>query len=95
MGEARQIQCICRNNRYNPNYRITHVGGIEADGKRWKLTQREAIQGIETGKWRFYVSVDDQCNWIVIAFNTFGELYLKTENDVNEPNNLLNLPECP
>lgn len=95
MGKAKQIRCIRKNDFYNPCDRITHVGGVEPDGKPWKLTQREAIQGIEAGKWRFHVAVKGKRDWVIVAFNPFGSLYLKTENDEVEPNNLLNLPECP
>jgi hypothetical protein len=95
MAETRQILCISKNVRYNPNDRITHVGGVDPDGKRWKLAQLEAIQGIEAGKWRFYVNVKGNRVWVVIAVSRFESQYLKTENDGDEPNNLLNLPECP
>ena len=95
MAKTRQIRCIRKNDRYNPNDRITHVGGVDPDGKRWKLTVSEAIQGIEADKWRFYVSVKGKRVQVVIAVSPFGSQYLKSEKDVDEPNNLLNLPECP
>ena len=95
MGETRQIRCICRNDRYNPNDRITHIGGVHRDGRRWKLTQQEAIQDIENGICRFYVNVAGERDWLVLAVSIFGNVYLKTENDKEEPNSLLILPECP
>jgi hypothetical protein len=95
MAESRQILCISKNVRYNPNDRITHIGGVDPDGKRWKLTQPEAIQGVETGKWRFYVRVEGIRAWVVVAVSRFGSQYLKAENDEDEPINLLRLPDCP
>lgn len=95
IGETRQIRCVCKNERYNPNDRITHIGGVHLGGKRWKLTQQEAIRGIEDGRFRFYVNAAGERNWLVVAFSVFGNLYLKTEFDKDEPNSLLNLPECP
>jgi hypothetical protein len=50
-----QILCVNKADRYNPHERITHIGGINDQGQRWLITQQEAIQGIETGKWQFHV----------------------------------------
>jgi hypothetical protein len=88
-----QISCINKSNRENPHERITHVGGRAAN--QWKLTQEAAINLIETGQWRFYVSVNGQSAWVIVATSRFGNKYLKTESDGEQPNNLLNLPECP
>ena len=32
--------------------------GTNPGGGRWKLTLEQAIQGIESGKWTFYVNVN-------------------------------------
>ena len=95
MAENVQIRCINKSDRPNPHERITHVGGVNSDGSRWKLTQEAAIEGIDNGKWRFYVSVQGSSVWVVVAVSRYGNKYLKTENDGEQPNNLLSLPECP
>jgi len=94
MAETVQIQCINKTDRQNAHERIKNVGGVQ-NGKRWKLTETEAIAGIEAGKWRFFVSVNGQSVWVVIAVSRYGNKYLKTEADGEQPNNLLSLPECP
>lgn len=89
-----QIKCINKTNRSDPHDRIHSVGGTNADGNRWNLSQKDAIAGIETGKWAFYVNRGGyEANVIVATHN--GNKYLKTENDGVQPDNLLALPECP
>ena len=95
MAQEVQIKCINKSDRYNPHERITHVGGTNPDGTRWKLTQEAAIAGIETGKWNFYVSAGGRMVRVIVARSAAGHKYLKTENDGEQPNNLLSLPECP
>jgi hypothetical protein len=96
MASSVEIKCINKQDRYNPWERILFVGGVNADGTRWKLSQEAAIRGIEEGKWRFYVSrPQGDTVWVVIATSPQGNKYIKTEADGDQPNNLLSLPECP
>ena len=94
MATRHRIQCINKTDRYDPHDRIKNVGGSNPDGTRWKLTQPEAIAGIEAGKWEFYVSVNGVSVDVIVA-SRLGHKYLKTRNDGDHPNNLLSLPECP
>ncbi len=96
MADAFQVRCVNKSDRYNPHERIINIGGANPDGSgRWKISQQAAIEGIEAGKWKFYVSVDGQSVWVIVAVSQYGHKYLKTQNDGEHPNNLLSLPECP
>ena len=95
MAQQVQIRCINKSDRPNPHERILSVGGVNPDGTRWKLSQEQAIKGIEDGRWQFYVSVNGQTVWVVVAQSRYGNKYLKTTADGEHPNNLLSLPECP
>lgn len=93
MADTFQVKCINKREHQNPHERITHIGGVEGT-TRWKITESAAIEGIKSGKWRFYVSANGKSVWVIIAIHLNRE-YLKTESDGYEPNNLLSLPECP
>ncbi len=93
---AIRVECINKSDRFNPHERIRSIGGRNGDRTRWHLSQERAIEGIETGKWSFYVErpAGDRVG-VVVARSAAGNKYLKTEADGDQPNNLLSLPECP
>jgi uncharacterized protein DUF3892 len=93
MARTAQIRCVNKIPREDPHKAITHIGGFETKG--WRLAQQEAIRLIEDGKWDFFVEVDGDRVEVEVAVSRFGNKYLKTVADGDEPNNLLSLPECP
>jgi hypothetical protein len=96
MAASVRISCINKTDRTNAHERISHVGGVNANGTPWKLPLANAIADVESGKWAFYVEqppghrVD-----VIVAVSAYGHKYLKTKADGEQPDNLLALPECP
>src|SRR5437868_1537586 len=89
-----QIHCVGRSDRLNHDRRIRRIGGINADGARWQISEEAAIAGIEAGRWCFYLSRAGQEVDIIVAVSKYGSKYLKTATDQLHPEILLALPEC-
>ena len=89
---AYQITCINKEDRYNPYERITHFGFLTSQGTV-RVTQQQLIDYIQQG-YEFVVSKSGKTAKLILAKSPFNHLYVKTEADGNEPNNLLNLMEC-
>lgn len=92
---SNQILCVNKTDRMNPHERITHIGGVNNQGQRWRVSQEEAISAIEQNRWQFHVRAGYRDVRVVVAVSPYGNKYIKTEADEYQPNNLLSLPECP
>jgi len=90
-----QVDCVTRTGQGGPDEAILGVGGRNPDGTRWKISAKDAIRHIENQELHFYVSVNGQKVFLVVASRRSGGQYLKSEADGDEPAGLLGLPECP
>ena len=58
-------------------------------------TQEDAIRQIKSEVTSFYVEVNFKSVDVIVAKSQYGNEYLKTKDDGEQPNNLLSLAECP
>ncbi len=95
MPSRYQIHCVTPSDRLNHDRRIRSIGGVNADGARWRISEATAIAGIESGEWSFYISRAGQAVEIVVALSKYGIKYIKTADDGGlHPDTLLALPQC-
>lgn len=95
MPVQHEVRCVKRTDDGAPHDRITHIGGLNDNYTRWQVTQEEAIAGIETGKWAFYVARAGHTVDVIVATTRFGAKYLTTAADGARPDPLDTLVECP
>ena len=95
MASRHQICRVARSEFENHHQRLRHVGGINPDGSSWKITELDAIAGIEAGRWRFFIAYQGREWDVVVTLSKYGRKYLRTTADRLQPDSLLSLPECP
>lgn len=87
-----EITCVTKAPDAHPEQSIASVGGIRPDGKPWKLSEKEVIQSIESGR-SFHIMVGRQHVPVIVA-TQHRQKYIKTVLDRDAPTQLLRLPEC-
>lgn len=94
MADVRlKVICIIPDDR-DPDRRIDSIGVVIGEGEERKsLSLDDAINGIKTGIFSFYIETDGHSVDVEVACNE-GTEFLTTENDSWEENNLLTLPHC-
>lgn len=94
MAPRYRIRCVNKIPREDPHKSIVNVGGVNADGKRWKQSQKQTMDEIDSRTCEFYVDEAGREVDVIVATHN-GHRYIKTRADRVGENNLLKLPECP
>ena len=91
-----QVQCVARGEGAELPQRISRIGGVGRDGRRWWMTQARAIEAIAQGEWSFWIATaSDSPRWLTVATTRSGEQYLTAAEGDAADDPLLLLPECP
>jgi hypothetical protein len=93
--ERVQVSCINKSARSEFHQRIWNLGGQNSDGSVWKLSESEAIAGIDARRWSFFVERAPGDDVDVVIASRLSARYLETTADGDSPDVLLALPECP
>src|SRR4051812_6462994 len=90
------VRCVQRSDSTDPHARILSVGGRGPYGEPFRYTHEEAVEGIRHGRFSMYFDHSNGHDTpIVVARGIFSHYYLKGEGDLDQPDELLALPECP
>jgi hypothetical protein len=89
-----KVMWVDRSDQPDPYQRITHIGG--SSGKfEWKHTHAQAIQSIEKGVFHYYLEKDGRVLKLEVGMAPNGCKHLKTQDDDDQPQLLLDLPQSP
>src|SRR5215471_10986875 len=81
-----EIRCLAKNPR--------RLCGEDAEGKRWHLSESEAIAGLENGSWNFHIRRTGFDIPIIIAADVAGRKFLAARVNGRITDDLLSLPDC-
>lgn len=90
-----RVECTNKADRSAVEDRIETIGGTKADGTPWRLSQSDAISGLERGSWKLHVEGPRREMVSVVILTRAGRKYLKSESVEESSDLLLALPPCP
>jgi len=93
MAVAQQIDCVCTEPDPLGRRLITHVGGPQASGGRWKLSVDETIRALQTGS-IYFVTFEAESYIVTVGTGPGARRFLRTALGEADSSMLLRLPEC-
>jgi hypothetical protein len=89
------LECITGIGRGLHGTATRTIGGTRADGTPWRLSEGDAISGIEDCRWTLHVEAPAGERVPVVIALRAGKKFLTAQLDEQMPDLLLGLPECP
>ena len=88
------IKYVVRDHSQPPCNSVTHIGGELSSGDRWQIPVGEAIDGIQTGRFAFTITRNENApeQLLVEQHPLYGPL-LKSVLDGRQPQALMAMPE--
>jgi hypothetical protein len=74
--------------------RVVTIGGTKSDGLPWRLSESDAISGIENGSWALHVAGSNNELVPLTVASSGGKKYLTARKLEHGPDLLRDLPEC-
>jgi hypothetical protein len=94
VAEQHRVRCVVTIDGVDREARIAKIGGTNAVGVNWRLSQQEAVSAIEEGRWAFFVvRRTGEALEVVVETSSSGRKYLTT-GQAQDPDPLLGLPAC-
>jgi hypothetical protein len=94
-ANSTEIRWTTKSNSTEPHERILEVGVPTLDGTCRKIPHAEAVRMQRDDITVFCVKVNGQIVYTTVAEAKGGERYLKSLADGDQPDILLDLPDCP
>jgi hypothetical protein len=95
MVERHLVRCHSRDND-DPERSIAAIGGVNPAGSRWRVSAQQAIAGLDSGRWEFFIRFNGRDVLLTTRKHEDGSRSLMTRADGFPPHSLLNLlPICP
>jgi len=93
MSNSHEILFVRRTANTTAEPTITHVGGKLKEGVPWSIPIADAINGIQSGRFEFYImNGDGKAENLTIGRHSSYGMFLKTTHDKGKPERLLRLP---
>ncbi len=81
MATKHEVTSISKTLAPNGLEMITHIGGNGNESRSWKISQQEAISGIENHIWEFFVKQGSKTRNLIVCICPLGTKYLKIEKE--------------
>jgi hypothetical protein len=95
MARYLHIRFIVKTERTDAHERIKEICGLTPEGSHWTLTHEDAVSQVENRISAFYIeSARGQRYDVTVAMDVRAHKYLKTNTDIDQPDELLFLPDC-
>lgn len=88
-----QVIGINKNGGSDPYSKISHYGVMTVEGKVL-CTISDMLHHIEVSNHDFFINGIEGKTYLVVRQSPTGRKYLRTQNDWDEPYELLSLPRC-
>jgi len=88
-----RILCTKKLNKRSFESNVTHIGGVNGTGEKWNIAVKEAIAGIDSGTYEFFVM--EQFGEIPVKITGTSERSLAAIGKTSPHNLLEDLPDCP